>query len=183
MTDNGKIIGVDVDLTVVDVLTEWIDWYKNLTGHDISEEIKNVSYNVEDLMKKHFDPLSFWRKPDLYDNLEPIPEAVKYLKLLKQKGFKIVFASSCFPEHETSKKLFLKRNFPVDGFLSTSDKQFVTCNYFIDDYDKYLNKINEFNSNIKCFRIDSLLNKDKPTKWNNGTWEDFYNFVINTSED
>ena len=66
---NRPVLLVDVDLTVVDSLSPWVEWYTNLTGHSIDEDIQSVSWNVENLMHNHDDPLSFWKKPDLYDNL------------------------------------------------------------------------------------------------------------------
>lgn len=133
----AKIIAIDVDLTVVDSVSPWKQWYTNLTGHDLGE-ITSDSNDLETLMKNHNDPLQFWRKPDLYDSMEPIKEAVLYIGLLKDLGFTIIFVSACMPEHEQSKRFFLQRNFPyMDGFISTGDKSFIRCDYFVDDYKKY----------------------------------------------
>jgi len=171
------IIGIDVDLTVVDSVTPWKEWYKKLTGHDISDEIDTTDYNLEKLMKMHNDPLAFWRKSDLYDNLEAYKDAVEYINVLKEEGHIILFVSSCMPEHEQSKRMFLQRNFNFDGFISTHDKQYVDMDFFIDDYDKNLNAVSNFRSDCKCFRIDSEVNRSAPTKFRNGNWKQFYDFI------
>ena len=171
------IIGVDIDLTIVDTLTPWIEWYKKLTGNDLKNDVVGMVYNIEDLMKSHRDPLEFWRRPDLYDDLEPIPDAVEVLNELKRQGHTIIFISSCFPEHENSKRYFLQRNFDFDGFISTSDKHFVKCDHFIDDYNKYLDKIKDFYPDTKTFRINTILNENNPSKHATGDWYDFLRFV------
>ena len=144
-----EIIAVDVDLTVVDeVYYNWLEWYENLTGEKL-ENVTSENNNVEELMHKHNDPLSYWRKPDLYDGLNPIKESVESLTILQEK-YDIVFVSACMPEHENSKKMFLKKHFKFPhGFVSTSDKHFVTCHYLIDDYKKYVLQVLENGPLIK----------------------------------
>jgi len=107
-------------------------------------------------MVKHADPLIFWRDKTLYDKMEPIPEAVHYLTELS-KTFQIVFVSACFSEHENSKRKFLDKFFPFhSGFISTSDKKFIKCDYFIDDYFKYCNQLHE--TGVKTYQIKTLIN-------------------------
>lgn len=169
-------IGIDVDLTVVDSVAPWKEWYRKLTGHDISDEIKITDYNLEKLMKLHKNPLEFWSKTDLYDNLEPIKNSVEVIKKLKEEGYIIIFVSACVPAHEQSKRKFLQRNFEFDGFISTNDKQFVDMDYFIDDYEKNLLTVSSFR-NCKCFRIDSEVNFFTKSIFHGGSWKDFYKFV------
>lgn len=137
------IIAVDVDMTVVNPVTKWVMWYQKKTGHTITaQEISEIQYNVNDMMHKHHDPLSFWRQCDLYDDLYPIKNSVETLSKLHEMGYTIIFVSSCFPEHQESKTYFLKRFFPFhSGFIDTDSKEFIRCDYFIDDYKKYLDKV------------------------------------------
>jgi len=173
----NKIIGVDVDLTVCDSVTPWKDWYRKLTGHDITDEISEVNNDLQDLMKHHSDPLSFWKKTDLYDNIKPYKEAVEVLTHLSELGYTIVFVSSCFPEHENSKKMFLKRHFPfASGFISTSDKQFVQMDFFIDDYKKNLKLVQSHQPRCNCFHIKSGINKEDGFPF--GDWEKFEEMVL-----
>ncbi len=177
MNEIDKIIGVDVDLTVCDSVTPWKAWYAKLTGHDISKEITEVNNDLQDLMKRHSDPLSFWKKDDLYDDIEPFEIAIKVLTKLSDMGFTIVFVSSCFPEHENSKRMFLKRHFPMSsGFVSTSDKQFVKMDYFIDDYKKNLKLVQLWQPECRCFHVESGINK--PDGFPFGDWDTFFEMIL-----
>ena len=169
-----KILAVDVDLTVVDAVTPWRIWYKNLTGHDIGE-VTAENNDLESLMHQHHDPLSYWRSNTLYDNLEPFPEAVKALESLSEH-VDIIFVSACFPEHEQSKRLFLKRNFPfMKGFISTHDKQYSKCDYFVDDYKKYCNQLHEVG--VKVYQIKTALNSPSDL-FPYLTWEEIEQDII-----
>lgn len=159
--ENGKVIGIDVDLTVVNPVPSWLEWYKSKTGHDLNDEITDQESNLETLMHRHHDPLSFWRDPNLYDELEPIENSVESITKLYDAGYKIVFISSCFPEHHNSKKLFLKRNFNFPhGFINSGDKGYVRPDIFIDDYKKYLRLVREGNPDCDCIQIQSPINSE-----------------------
>ena len=163
------VIAVDVDLTVVDSVTPWKAWYTKLTGHDLGE-VTSENNNLEEMMKNHNDPMQFWRQPDLYDNLQPIKEAVRALKKLHNMGYKIIFVSACQPEHEVSKRMFLGRNFPYhDGFISTGDKKHVACDYFIDDYKKYCRQQND---RATVFQIKTELNSSSNGEFAYVDWEE-----------
>lgn len=156
-----RILGVDVDLTVAPTLKSWCDWYFTLTGHDVMNDIKEETYNLENLMHAHHSPLDYWKKHDLYDNLIPI-ENSKEVLLELSKSFDIVFVSSCVPEHIRSKEFFLKRNFPFHkGFVDTSKKGLVKLDIFIDDYKKYLDQVSSSNPNCDCIMFKSDLNKNE----------------------
>jgi len=177
----NKIIGVDVDLTLCDSVTPWQNWYRDLTGHDISEEIDEVNNDLQDLMKRHNDPLSFWKKPDLYDKIPPFQDAIDVLQRLSDRGYTILFISTCFPEHENSKRMFLKRHFPMgSGFISTSDKQYITMDWFIDDYKKNLKAVQAHQPECNCFHIKSGINKADGFPF--GDWDEFESMIL-ASED
>ena len=169
-----QILAIDVDLTVVDTVTPWKKWYTSLTGHDLGE-ITSENNDLETLMRNHNDPLKFWRRPDLYDDLVPLEDAKKYIPLLKELGLTIIFVSTCMPEHEDSKRFFLQRHFPfMDGFVSTGDKKFVQCDYFVDDYKKNCKQLMD---KASVYQIKSELNspsEDYPYV----TWEEIYNDIV-----
>jgi len=160
MSNKLKVL-VDVDLTLVDSKKHWLDWYFNLTGHDISNEISKDSHNIEELMHNHYDPYAFWKKPNLYDDMIPFTSSVEVLTYLHNRGCEIIFCSACFPEHENSKKMFLQRNYKFPfKFVSTKDKGAVRCDYAIDDYKKYLDDIQEGNPDAKMFHIKTDINSE-----------------------
>lgn len=154
-----KIIAVDVDLTVVDTLNPWLEWYDALTGHDIFDDVKKETYNLEELMHMHPSPLDYWKKPDLYDDLVPMGDSVEILKELSDK-YDIIFVSSCFPEHITSKELFLQKYFSFHkGFISTHQKQYAKCDIFIDDYIKHIDQVKKYNPECLCILHKSDMNE------------------------
>ena len=153
-----KIIAVDVDLTVVEMINSWVEWYYKKTGVKL-EEFKSKTWNIEELMIHHNDPMEFWKNPNLYDEVSPIENSVEVLRELSE-DYDIVFVSHCLPEHENSKRYFIKRNFPfAKGFISTGDKGFVKCDIVIDDYIKYLSNFDDF---VVKIMHKSFINYDSP---------------------
>lgn len=136
------VVAVDVDLTLVDSLTPWVEDL----GFDISFLPTAEPDEALDLVpwfrsKGVVDPLSWWHKPDLYDNLQPDDKMLMFLSELTPairratgKQVEIVVVSSCFPEHEASKRKFIRKYLPSSsGFISTSSKHFVDYDLIIDD--------------------------------------------------
>jgi len=171
----NKVLAIDVDLTVVDAVTPWKEWYQSLTGHELGD-LSSENNDLETLMKQHSDPLEFWRKADLYDNLSAYPESIQYITKLKEEfDLDIVFVSACFPEHERSKRMFLQRNFKFDfGFISTSDKNFVRCDYFVDDYKLYCRQLKKYS---QVYQIISPLNSSSDGEFPYLDWEGIYNCI------
>jgi 5'(3')-deoxyribonucleotidase len=171
VADMKKIILVDVDSTVVEAGHLWIEWYIKQTGHDISEELSKLSTTVlNDLFTEHKNPLDFWKLPDIYDNLIPNKNSIEVLEELS-KDYDIIFVSNCFPEHERSKRKFIDKFFPFHkAFISTSEKQYITCDFIIDDFYKYIKKMKIQQPHVKCILIESDFNKhiikEKFKDWN-----------------
>lgn len=138
---NKPIIAVDVDLTVVDTLNDWLQWFSMASGgatihnksnsYDLVPEMKKV---LESVGRGHIDPFMYWRMKDLYDNLEPVEGSVEKLQECFEKGFEIVFVSLCVPSHTQSKIDFVNKYFPFhSGFIATDKKELVRYDYLIDD--------------------------------------------------
>jgi 5'(3')-deoxyribonucleotidase len=133
-----KICAVDVDLTVVDTLNPWLNWFENLTGKRVLnlDNQYNLVPEMEKLMQEvgcKFNPMAWWSRSDLYDDLKPIEDSVECLKYLARK-YKIVFVSSCISGHVDSKAKFLDKHFGFNsGFVSTHKKHFVDYSILIDD--------------------------------------------------
>ncbi len=76
------LIAVDVDLTIVDTLTPWMEWFKNKTGIDCHPTM-TMQFDLVPAMREicienglqFFDPFDYWRKDDLYDYMTPIHQA------------------------------------------------------------------------------------------------------------
>ena len=79
---NGKTIGVDVDLTVVNSDLAWFDWLGKLcndtrTFEEVWEDGGMIPYNLSTVfdIPEGKDPFDFWRQENLYDNLWAIPRS------------------------------------------------------------------------------------------------------------
>ena len=143
LNNTKKTIAVDVDLTVVDTLTSWIYWYEDKTGQtfDWSDLHRRAPKKI---MQDHMaDPLSYWTETDIYDKLIPEDDCVETLKRLSME-YNIIFATKSTPGHMASKEEFLNRNFPFhSGIVHTGNKELISADYFIDDFDQYCQMISE----------------------------------------
>lgn len=136
-----KILAVDVDLTVVDTLTPWVNWFRSKTGIVLGSNHMN-QYDIVPVMKKlcadvgihGFDPFDFWKSPNLYDNMLPLRDSQSSLAYMTSaNNIELVFVSHCVPEHESSKRLFLSKFFGKHLFVSAKDKWLVNYDGIIDD--------------------------------------------------
>lgn len=159
---DSKVIAVDIDLTVVDTGVVWWNWLletatlkdpdmtydslsKRMYSYIIGLNIPSASYDLSNYFKDFtVDPMEFWHKTHLYDNLEPIEDSVRVLEALKSMGYTIIFVSYCFNGHFDSKWNFIDRHFPFnDGVIATRQKRFINCDYIIDDRIEYVQALPE----------------------------------------
>lgn len=142
-------IGVDVDLTVVNLVDDWLSWLNSMTGQSLTKEDCNYDYAIGDYFKealKPFDlcPKDFWRAGHIYDLAKPIEGSIDYLKLLHKEGNEIIFISKIMGNHAESKKMFLNRYFPFhSGIVFTDEKGLVDVDVMVDDRIEFLNQFSE----------------------------------------
>jgi 5'(3')-deoxyribonucleotidase len=123
MRINSRIILVDVDSVVADLVPAWLDIYNNqysdsLTKNDILEwDIHK--FTKPECGKKIYNIL---KNPGLYKNVKPIDGALSAIKILKKSGHRIIYASSGIFEQKAE---WLKDN----GFLSSKNSDW----HFADD--------------------------------------------------
>lgn len=152
------IIGIDVDSTLADSLLEWFNWANKqvkdnrmVTPLDPTEFLKsgmNFKWNQHgEIMQERLgikNPWMFWYEPKLYKNVKIFPGALTWLKELRKRideynlqgsNIKLVVATTCVPEHEMSKRAWIKKETPgiFDGFIATSDKHLIGLDVIIDD--------------------------------------------------
>lgn len=161
-----KVLGVDVDLTVVDTGSEWLKWLDRLTGknfHKLREGNKgclpyDLSKLYEPFLEDKVDAFDFWRNPHLYDNLQPLENAVEVLGRLSKGGWDIVFVSTVKGFHGKSKYYWLKKHFPfMAGALWTKEKHYARVDAMVDDRNKVLTKMP---SDVTCIRMASPYDQD-----------------------
>ena len=152
-------IGIDVDETIVDTKSVWKQWCLDNYGIDLK------------YTKEITDPklLEFWKQPDLYKELEPIPEAKETIDFL-YNSYEIIFLSHCFPEHLESKIDFLSK-FKYHQFIDTFDKYKVPLDYIIDDRDIFFEPIKQQNLSTVCILLkteylDRNIADYKFSNWN-----------------
>lgn len=141
------VLAIDVDLTLVDSLTPWFSSVSCEHGAVRLELLeKPQPDDVVDLVPWFesmgvADPLSYWKQANLYDKMKPNRSFILFCRDLIERlqfhtGKKVspIIVSSCFPEHEASKRDFVK---PIFGdevpFISTSAKHMVDFDLIIDD--------------------------------------------------
>lgn len=158
-------IGVDVDLTIVDTLTPWLDWFKSKTGKDLpSHEIEG--HNLELVMNSYLDGLdavSYWESHDLYDDITPIPEAKHFIDSAISAGHEIVFITVSNHGHFRSKARFLNREFPnASGIIHTNLKWMIDIDVIIDDNTEILKQVRDKSPHIEIFQVKTQLNRNTP---------------------
>ena len=142
---------VDVDLTLVDSLSPWVQWFNEeniaaaalATGDQKSFQFQPITKecymahagDLAILMRERAhpawlirrvylagkwmyaptgrDPMDWWRRPDLYAKMNPLPGAFEFLVNLKKilledfDNVEFIAVSKCEPEHERSKRQFV----------------------------------------------------------------------------
>lgn len=128
------IIGVDVDGTVVDSVTPWLDeLLPNWKEYDL--EYRNGSLNVQlaNILGKSLDEVLEYWKTISYQSLKPINGCVEKLEELSKFGT-IVFVTTCVQDHMLSKMKFLDEHFPFHGdIISAKRKDLIKLDVMIED--------------------------------------------------
>jgi 5'(3')-deoxyribonucleotidase len=162
-----KTIGIDVDITLVDVISPrngWFDWLNSISGckfknwSTFHESCCDVNGMLDYDLIKYFpevtqsEGFSFWQQYNLYHKFKPHPDAVEVINELA-RDYNILFVSMCQSGHFKSKVQFLKDNFDITkghfGFNATHEKHFSKFDILIDDRNKFLNQV----TNLKIPKI------------------------------
>lgn len=211
-------IAFDVDLTLVDSLKPWVDWFNNaIAFRNLKQKQKEKNYgmtlplfrawptpiteecylayqgDLAVLMRERgadvygFNPMEWWRNPDLYDDMKPVSKALEFMVALRERlerhfhNVEYVAVSKCEPEHERSKWGFIRREFTdqFSGFVSTDDKHLLAVDCLIDDNPKYVGPCVSNNifsiycphGNYDPSVVDKLISEFGRLYYN---WQDWY---------
>lgn len=148
------VVGLDVDLTLVDNLGSWLDW-AGIKPNELPAPERDEALDLVPFMKEMGvkDPLSWWKAPSTYwveglatghpGQRKLVPGALAFLRLLERTilqvvdcdEVKFIIVSSCFPEHETAKWKLIDAHLGdmIDAKISTSSKHHVDFDLIIDD--------------------------------------------------
>ena len=152
-----KTIVVDVDLTLVDTLTPWVEWWEFMTDSKFDWTKVGPDYSInKQLLEKmtHDEYMVFWNKSDLYDDLVPREGALTLLRWYSALGYEIYFVSKCEPGHFKSKVRFLDKYFPFsEGLINTKHKHTIEADIYMEDHVEYTQAILDSRPHAKVYQF------------------------------
>lgn len=159
-----RLLGVDVDLTLVNTDEGWREFLANKYGY---VKTPMVDYNFG-VYYPNKDTYEYWRELD-YSSYAPHQCSIEALEKLSQY-FGIVFISSIKGNHTKSKYYWLKKHFPfMTGYVATKEKWVCNVEAMIDDRLDVLSKFPQH----KRIQFDTIYTQDvecdvaiKFDKWN-----------------
>lgn len=138
----AKTIVSDIDSTLADILTPWLDWYNKLSGDSLRpSDVK--SWQLRDCVQPEFaDRMDDFLLTRPFRDLQPYPGAVEAIREWHEAGHDIqivTWSSLDTDNNHFDKAQWFKRTFP---FLDTGQLAFINRRYripadiFIDDKPK-----------------------------------------------
>lgn len=193
MTNQSKLLVVDVDLTIVASDLSWLEWLRKRYPQILNIPEKDIDYNLA----KYFDHqdcygcsgMDYWNQFDLYDNLPLIEGCYEALEALKSAGFNFAFTSHTKSGHFSSKTRMLKKIPFVDfskgdAYVATHEKGVLSDCAFavIDDRNKFLN---QFGDSVLKVKYDTPYTQcEEPTSQYDlitNDWSKIKDFIIDMS--
>lgn len=109
----SRVIVVDLDETIVDLLNPWIEGYNTL-GLERPLEISDFrSYNIDDVVAYPDRMCAVLHKPKLFRNLDPIPGAVETIADWQRSGDHVIVASYALsPQIAADKMIWCQERLP-----------------------------------------------------------------------
>lgn len=132
---NNKIIALDIDDVVLNLMPQWIkrynlDYNDKLSTKDITDWSTHLFVKPE-CGKKIYD---YIRKPEVFLESKPIEGALDGVKWLREKGFRVIFVTAS--NINGSKETWLKKNGfweTENDFYQAYDKSLIRANALLDD--------------------------------------------------
>lgn len=132
---NNKIIALDVDDTILDLMGMWLNYYNLDYGDNLSpESITDWSIDLfvkPECGKKIYD---YIKEPYVFRASKPIDGALDGIKWLREKGFRVIYITASNPNG--SKEKWLKENGfweTENDFYQAYDKSLIMANALLDD--------------------------------------------------
>lgn len=135
---NSKILLIDVDDTIEDLLSAWLKSLNDKYGTNVcNDEITDwdVSKFFPTLTREQvFEPLHY---DEFWETVKPKPDAVEYVKKLFDEGYEIYLCTSTDYRIIRAKYEFIiKKYFPYiewNHVIVAYRKQMIKADYLIDD--------------------------------------------------
>jgi len=176
---------IDLDSTVYDLLTPWMEWYnKHYNDTFKVSDIKKWAWN--EIVKPECGTkiYSFLNKKGMYSSLQPFPGALEAIKKVHDEGIKQIFCSTIIGNTGAKEKVeAVERDFPYLGkaavVLVGKDKNLVKGDVLVDDgphnlvgFDGYKVLVNLQNA---PYVYEHACNPDAILS----TWEDYPDIINN----
>jgi len=140
---NNRIIALDVDGVVADLLTVWLDKYNT----DYGDHLKTTDitrWNTHEFVKPECGKsiYDYLLDRNLYDDVLPYKDAVSAIKRIKYLGFRIVYVTVTPVEFMGTKFQWLKDWDLIEhvaDYIEAADKSLIRAGYLVDDRPENLN--------------------------------------------
>ena len=131
----NRIIGLDVDDVIANLVETWIDIYNT----DFNDSLKRediTSWNISEHVKCGDRIYDYLKERSLYDRVMPISGSNWGVRNLRKMGFNIVFITNSTPE-QSGRKYFWLKDFGFilnkSEYFEAADKSLIACDWLIDD--------------------------------------------------
>jgi 5'-nucleotidase len=131
----SKIIGLDVDDVVCNLVDYWLQVY-NLEYDDWVSETDIKSWTINKYVKCGDKIYDYLKYPSLYDGVRPVEDAGLGIRCLRELGFRIVFITASTPEQAGRKYKWLCDYGMIEHrreYIEALDKSLIKTDYLIDD--------------------------------------------------
>lgn len=167
-----RIVAVDVDEVCAQLDKEWLRRYNEEYGDRLTQDDLKV-WDISQVVHPHCGKAIFkyLRQTDLYDHIEPYPDALGAIEAIRLAGHRVIFVSSCVRGgYDMKVEWLVKHGFLPDGerslkdFYAAADKSLIQADMLIDDH---INNVRNFSG------AGLLINRP----WNrNESWPAFCRF-------
>jgi 5'(3')-deoxyribonucleotidase len=132
-----RLVAIDVDGVIAYLLGRWLDLYNadfddNLTPY-------NIGWHFHKQAKGGREVYKYLSRKDLYDEVQEIPGAKWAVENLRDRGFRVVFVTSCVRDMEGPKREwmfehgFLEKAHSPKDWVVMSDKGLLDAPVLVDD--------------------------------------------------
>lgn len=128
----GKIVAVDVDDTIADLIGRWLDLYNEEWDDDVTPD-RITEWSVHEHVRCGHEIYDYLKREGLYEGVIAIDGALTGIKALRKMGFKIIFVTASY--HEGKIQWLYDNGFAssVEEWVVAHDKSLIYAHYLIDD--------------------------------------------------
>jgi len=162
-----KIIGVDFDDVIGNLVSTWLDNYNRDNDDNLSEkDIKSWDIGLYTKIGKEI--YDYLKHPSLYDDVKPVLNSFFGVSSLINMGYRVVFITASTTEQSGRKYTWLSENGYINSksdYYEAVDKSLIATDYLIDDNPE--NVINAYGQGVVYTREwnKSLIGYPRVNNW------------------